>query len=592
MKSLRILRELLKRHPKFLLIAVPLLTLSSCVEGISIIGLAPVIDLLIQSDARPASGVTVWITGWMRRAGLPVSIVSVMAVFLVLVLVKNAVAAFARFIVTKLHFRLVEETMTGLFQRFLCAQWPFFVANSYGVLGNTLMRETEKIGLAFEEMAKILSNVIRASVYLGVAVFLSWQLTGLAVVLTGLALMPFFLLGRLTYRIGAIHTRAGNEFQGVVIETLSAAKLILGFGNQRRSLRALISSLGPYLTTAVQFTMVRLITPLAFEPVGLLIAFTVLYLGYSSYRLDLSSLFIILYVLRAGADMLMQATNDQNNLQNILPSLEQIDRLKEEAGRMAQPSGTRPFARLEREIMFRGVRFAYPNHADTLQDITLVVPKGKMTAVVGRSGAGKTTLIDLLMGFYEAQAGQVLVDGVPLHEFDILSWRQRIGFVPQDPFLFHASIQENLLWANERASPADVEEACERANAREFIEQLPHRLETVVGDRGIRLSGGQRQRIALARALLRKPELLILDEATSALDSHSELLIQESVEQISRSITVVAIAHRLSTIKKADCIHVLEKGSIVESGSFEQLMQIHGGEFFRTAELQGLSVRD
>jgi ABC-type multidrug transport system fused ATPase/permease subunit len=214
-----------------------------------------------------------------------------------------------------------------------------------------------------------------------------------------------------------------------------------------------------------------------------------------------------------------------------------------------------------------------------------------MIALVGRSGAGKTTLVDVLMGFYEPTSGAVLVDGVPLQDLDINSWRGHIGFVPQDAFLFNMSLRENLLWSKTDATEEQLRQACLQANAIEFIEKLPQGYDTLVGERGVRLSGGQRQRIALARALLRQPEVLILDEATSALDSHSERMIQESIEKISQHTTIVVIAHRLSTIQKADCIYVLDEGRVVESGSFGELMR-RDGNFLEMAQLQGFEEKE
>jgi ABC-type multidrug transport system fused ATPase/permease subunit len=200
-----------------------------------------------------------------------------------------------------------------------------------------------------------------------------------------------------------------------------------------------------------------------------------------------------------------------------------------------------------------------------------------MTALVGHSGSGKTTVIDLVLGLQVPSHGVVLIDGISINEWDINSYRGRVGYVPQDPQLFNCSIRDNLLWSFGLASDFELEEALHLSNALDFVKNLPKGIHTVVGDRGINLSGGQRQRIALARAILRKPELLILDEATSALDSESELLIQQSIEQVSRGTTILVIAHRLSTIAMANKLYVLKQGQIVEEGSFQTLSKQSGG---------------
>jgi ABC-type multidrug transport system fused ATPase/permease subunit len=210
-----------------------------------------------------------------------------------------------------------------------------------------------------------------------------------------------------------------------------------------------------------------------------------------------------------------------------------------------------------------------------------------MTAIVGSSGAGKSTLVDLLLGLDRPGAGRICIDGVDLGEYDLASYRSRVGFVPQTSLLFHDSIRENLRWVKADASDQEIRRAATLARAAEFIEELPEGYDTVVGDRGVRLSGGQVQRVALARALLRRPELLVLDEATSALDSASERAIQEALERVSPETTLVVVAHRLSTIVAADRIYVLEAGRVVEEGSYGELVA-RQGSFARMVALQQL----
>jgi ATP-binding cassette subfamily B protein/subfamily B ATP-binding cassette protein MsbA len=195
---------------------------------------------------------------------------------------------------------------------------------------------------------------------------------------------------------------------------------------------------------------------------------------------------------------------------------------------------------------------------------------------VGSSGAGKSSIADLLVGLFDPTEGQILIDGTPLHDFDLISWQQRLGVVSQDTFLFNASIADNIRHGTANATSEQIMAAAEKAQAAGFISELPDGFATLIGERGYRLSGGQRQRISLARAILRDPELLILDEATSALDTQSERLVQQAIDQFERQHTVLVIAHRLSTIVKADLICVLDKGEIVEQGSHEKLVSMNG----------------
>jgi ATP-binding cassette subfamily B protein len=297
---------------------------------------------------------------------------------------------------------------------------------------------------------------------------------------------------------------------------------------------------------------------------------------------------IIGYAFLRLLPMIGGFTSTKHAIVNFYPSYEQVASMNRLACGNAQKTGGSVFNRIDDGIEYRGVSFSYPGHNPVLNDINITIKKGEMTAIVGESGSGKSTLIDLLIGLYEPDKGKILADKKPLQEFDIYSFRRHIGYVPQDTVLFNDTVKNNLLWSNEEASGKEIIEVCKLANADEFIMNLSDGYDTVVGERGVKLSGGERQRIALARALLRKPELLILDEATSALDSRSELLIKSAIENIAHKTTLVVIAHRLSTIVNADIIYVLQKGRIVGQGTSAELLN-NDANFSHMAQLQGIT---
>jgi subfamily B ATP-binding cassette protein MsbA len=249
-------------------------------------------------------------------------------------------------------------------------------------------------------------------------------------------------------------------------------------------------------------------------------------------------------------------------------------------------NGQHLYTAIEHGIRLEGVSFAYPGYENlVLKGVDLWVPKGTTLALVGASGAGKSTLADLLPRFYDPIEGRILIDGKDLREFDIRSLRQAMGIVSQDTYLFNASVRYNIAYGLKDAVEEQVIEAAKRANAYEFIVELPKGFDTEIGDRGVLLSGGQRQRLAIARALLRDPDILILDEATSALDTVSERLVQQAIEELCRDRTTIVIAHRLSTVQKAHQIAVLEQGRVVEIGNHEELLE-KGGYYSRLYEMQ------
>ena len=230
------------------------------------------------------------------------------------------------------------------------------------------------------------------------------------------------------------------------------------------------------------------------------------------------------------------------------------------------------------KISFNEVSFSYAQRADVpvLKEVSFEINKNAQVALVGSSGSGKTTIASLILNFYQAQKGQIRIDGNAIADYDLSYLRTQMAYVPQDVLLFSGSIYENIVFGNPNASKAEVESAAKKANAWEFISSFPDGLGTEVGDRGIQLSGGQKQRIAIARAILKNPTILILDEATSALDSESEKLVQDALEVLMKGRTSIVIAHRLSTVKKADQILVLDNGSITESGKHKELMAKDG----------------
>jgi ATP-binding cassette subfamily B protein/subfamily B ATP-binding cassette protein MsbA len=266
-----------------------------------------------------------------------------------------------------------------------------------------------------------------------------------------------------------------------------------------------------------------------------------------------------------------------NQLADNSGRLERLNAILSPAGKQFRRLGGTPFTALERQISFEAVGLQYaPELPPALSDISLTLPKGRMLALVGPSGAGKSSIADLLTGLYAPTEGRILVDGVDLNSLDLASWQQRLGVVSQDTFLFNATIAENIAFGTPGASQAQIEAACQAAQAAGFIESLPQGYDTLVGERGYRLSGGQRQRLSLARAILREPELLILDEATSALDSQSERLVQEAIERFEHNQTVLVIAHRLSTIVRAEQILVLQSGRVLERGNHTTLLRQEG----------------
>jgi ATP-binding cassette subfamily B protein/subfamily B ATP-binding cassette protein MsbA len=266
-----------------------------------------------------------------------------------------------------------------------------------------------------------------------------------------------------------------------------------------------------------------------------------------------------------------------------------LDGVLETEGKEFTRVGGEKFEGLKHQISLEKVSLRYNKTSNpVLVDLSFKLPKNTLTALVGESGSGKSSITDLIIGLYEPTEGSILVDGLDLHSYSLESWRNQLGVVSQDTFIFNQSILENIRYGLPQATDADVREAARQAQAEIFIEAMPEAYNTIVGERGYKLSGGQRQRIALARAILKRPEILILDEATSALDSETEQLVQQALNQLGCDRTVLVVAHRLSTIVHADQILVLDSGQVVESGNHQDLLAL-GGKYARYWAMQSIA---
>ncbi len=582
------MKEIFKKFPSLLITNIALLGVVSLLEAASVLTLVPVADLLIKPDLGQASVITRKAIMIMHNLNLPVTTVSFMVIFIIFNVLVSGFQILVKHITLKTKYRVLQDYMVGTFSDFLCAKWQFFTSHKQGVLLNTFINEIRIVGDAFGAMALFFVNLIQLLLYLAVPFYLSWQIASISLCTAMLFALPFVFLGKINYKLGKQNTSTANQLFSVIQESIGSAKVILGFGNQNKSVRLLDDAYKAHRRATITSQTLSMAIPILFYPLGLVVVIIALF-SARQLSISLSETVALLYSLLRVIPFVGQLPTLKNSLDNFFPSYEQIVSLRLSAKNMRQKSGSKVFKGFNGKIALENLTFAYPGNKPVLENINVVIPKGKMVAFVGPSGSGKSTLVDSIMGFNEPLAGKITLDGVLLYDFDIISYRQRIGYVPQDSILFNMSISNNLLWANKFATADEIKDACRLANAVEFIEELPNKYDTLVGDRGVRLSGGQVQRLALARAMLRKPEILILDEATSSLDTHSERLIQKAIENISKKTTVIAIAHRLSTITSADYIYVLQKGCILEEGTYSDLMK-RKGEFSRMLHLQTIVV--
>ena len=552
-----------------------LLVIEGAAAALSMLAIIPMADILIDPALIKASRITTYVISVFNWLTISISFWSFGILFVILNLLKGFLEVGVKYAILKIKYAVIHGLFGDSLEMFFKARWGFFSSASNGVLLNTLNKELSTIGDTLGHIAMLFAQVIQLFIFLAVPLWLNSTLTltvlGCSIVLG----LPFLLLNKVSYRLGKRNTETGNDAMGVLSELLQAARIILGFGKQRQSKERYLTAFNKHVTVTLLSQTLSTAIPKFFQPMAMMSVVIAMGLAVKN-NTPISELTAVMWSFLAALPILAALLQGNISINNFLPSYEQLVSLRDKAVEHAEVEGSNNFTTLKSEITFKDLTFTYPGRDRTLYDLNLKIQKGKMTALIGESGSGKSTITDLVLGLQIPEQGEVLIDGISLNDYKQNTFRKRIGYVPQDPLLFHCSVRDNLIWSCDDATEHDIWNTLRLANAEKFVKELPEGLDTFVGDRGVRLSGGQRQRIALARALLRKPELLILDEATSALDSESEQLIQQSIEHVAKDTTILVVAHRLSTIAKADQVYILSNGSVIEEGSFQTLSKKHG----------------
>ncbi|WP_127903377.1 ABC transporter transmembrane domain-containing protein [Solirhodobacter olei] len=496
------------------------------------------------------------------------------------------------YLVTRLGERVVADIRRALFDRVIGLSPAFFEKILTGEVLSRLTTDTTLIlSVIGSSLSIALRNVLMMVGGLGLMLYTSVKLTGLVLLIVPAVVVPIIVLGRKLRRLSRENQEWIAASSGRASEALLAAQTVQAFTHEAESREAF----GEVTEKAFRAARARIGARAVMSAIVIFLVFTgivgVLWIGARDVRAGEMSAgaliqFVIYSVLVAGA--VAALSEIVGELQRAAGATERLVELLGAEDSVTDPARPVPLPRPARgAVAFEGVGFRYPTRpgVSALDGVNLAVAPGETVALVGPSGAGKTTMIQLLQRFYDPAEGRVTIDGIDLRDMARGDFRRAIALVPQDPVIFAASARENIRFGRPEASDAEVEAAARAAAAHGFLSALPDGYDSFVGERGVMLSGGQKQRIAIARAILRDAPILLLDEATSALDAESERLVQEAVERLSASRTTLIVAHRLATVKKADRIVVFEAGRIVDQGRHEDLVA-GGGLYARLARLQ------
>jgi ATP-binding cassette subfamily B protein len=502
------------------------------------------------------------------------------AAFLTVIILSNGIRLIKDYRQRLLNTRVMLSLRRALYERLLHLPLPkLWDMKTGGILSRLTGDIDTTTGLLQMAIVSPALAIIRLSIALVILLSLNWRLALMAMAIIPGAMLMSFVNARRIRPIYRTVRKDVEQIDGRVGETFSGIRVVRAFGREMLELLDYMRGRHTVLRKELFAHRRELVLWTSW---GLLVSgVNVVIVWYGGYlnvagRASIGDIMAFQWYTFLLLNPVWNIVNSFSELQRSLASMERVfDVLSMDADKPDRPNA-RDAPRVVKQIAFENVSFEYRTDRPVVRDFNVDVPGGSVIALVGRSGAGKTTVTDLVARFHDPTRGRILVNGVDIRDFKLRTYRDLLAIVQQSVFLFDGTVRENILYGRHNATDAEVEDAAHRANAHEFIVRLPEQYETIVGERGVKLSGGQQQRLAIARAIVASPQILILDEATSNLDTESEQLIQAAMSTLLAGRTTFVIAHRLSTIRRADLILLMEDGRVIERGTHEELMNARG----------------
>ncbi len=514
------------------------------------------------------------------------------ATILALYVAKGLSSYFSTTLVADAGQHAVTDLRNRLYEHILKQSFAFLGRSTTGSLMSHITTDVEKIQAAVSELAgDLLKEGLSVVGLLVVLFWMDWRLALLSMVGLPAVLYPLLRLGQRLRASNETSLRRWRDISEILQETISGFRVVKAFGMEGFEIARFRRAASRLLNVNMRITRTTAVLPPLMEGLGGIALVAALFYGSWAInrtgRITTGAFVAFLTALFAMYTPIKRLSRVNATLQAALAAGQRVFQVLDRHDEVPEPKGAPALARMERGIEYRGVGFRYADgHGTILRRVSFSAGTGEVVAIVGTSGAGKTTLVNLLPRFYDVSEGAVLVDGLDVRAVTLASLRAQIGLVTQETVLFNDTVRANIAYGMSEVDEARIEAAARAAFAHDFILDLPRRYDTVIGERGSRLSGGQKQRIAIARAILKNPPVLILDEATSALDTESERLVQSALANLMRGRTTLVIAHRLTTVRDADRIIVLEGGEVREIGRHEELLRQPGGIYSRLHDLQ------
>ena len=594
---LQVLRRFVPPYKKYLVLSVVFNILSAVLNIFSFAALIPILQILFQTgEAEAATEMMAWdwgnaqavlmnnlnytVNGLIADFGPTTTLLFIGLFLAVTTFLKTGAYFLTSACIVPIRTGVVRDIRNQLYRKITSLPLGFFSEERKGDIIARMSGDVQEIeNSIMSSLEMLFKNPILIVGYFTMLLFISWQLTVFTLVIV--PIMGWFM-GWVGRKLKAQSVKAQglwSDTMSQVEETLGGLRIIKAFCAEEKMNKRFDAINSAYRNDIMRVNIRQSSAHPMSEFLGTVMIVIVLWFGgvlvLNNHTLSGPIFIYYMVMLYSIINPLKDFSKAGYNIPKGLASMERVDKILMAENTIQEPASPKHIASFEHQIEFRHVSFKYGEQW-VLKDINLVIPKGKTIALVGQSGSGKSTMVDLIPRYYDVQEGEVLIDGINVKELGIHDLRQLIGNVNQEAILFNDSFRNNISFGVDNATQEQIEEAAKIANAYDFILASENGFDTNIGDRGGRLSGGQRQRVSIARAILKNPPILILDEATSALDTESERLVQDALERLMKTRTTVAIAHRLSTIKNAEEICVLHEGKIVERGTHDELLSIDG----------------
>jgi ATP-binding cassette subfamily C protein len=558
-----ILLTFTRAYPWQSLLMVVALLLAGLAEGSSISVLLPILSIAVDSgaDGGQQSEFARQVTEFLTRAGITPTIGNLLVVAVLGIFLKSILLLVAERQVGYTKARVTTDLRLRLLRAVMSSRWSYFVHQPVGRLTNSMATEAWRASIAYEFGVGIVAYGIQALIYGSVAMMVSWRATLASLAAGFVILFVSHFLVKMTRKAGKRQTVLLKSLLSRMTDTLHSVKTLKAMGREGLAdnvLRTETSRLNRALEKEV-FSKAMLTS--AQEPMFAIVIAAGIFLLLERWGMPIAEVLVLVLVLTRVLAHLGKIQKHYQKMVaaesaywSMLQAVEEADAKREEYGGAPAPG-------LEREIVLDDVSFSYEGEP-VLKNVDLRIPARGLTTIIGRSGSGKTTILDLIAGLHPPETGEVRIDGIPLSSVNLHEWRKQIGYAPQDTVLLHDTILNNVTLGDPELSEADARRALEKADAWSFVESMPEGMDTSVGERGARVSAGQRQRIMLARALVHEPRLLVLDEATSALDSETEAEICSTLKALAREITIVAVSHQPALAEFSNTVYRMVEGRL------------------------------